>query len=75
LFRFLIFTGFLIVIIGLLLHFKVEIPWLTSWIGKLPGDLVIKKGNATIYLPVATSLVASALVSFVLWALFGSKKG
>jgi len=67
--RFLIFTGLLIVLLGLVIHFKVEIPWLTGWIGKLPGDLVIKKGSVILYLPLATSALLSLVLS-LLFSLF-----
>jgi hypothetical protein len=63
--RFLIVTGFLIVILGVIIHFKVAIPWLTGWIGKLPGDLAIKKGNMILYLPLATSALLSIILSLV----------
>lgn len=72
--RFLIFAGIILVATGFMLHFKVEIPWLTSWIGKLPGDLVIKKRNATIYFPLTTSLLVSLFVSLILSLLFRSEK-
>lgn len=54
---------------GLLLHFKVQIPWLTSWIGSLPGDIVIKKENSLIYFPLTTSLIVSMVLS-ILFSLF-----
>ena len=63
--RFLIIAGFLVVIIGLLIHFKIQVPWLTGWIGKLPGDIVIKKGNMSLYLPLGTSVLISILLSLV----------
>jgi hypothetical protein len=63
--RFLIIMGFLIVALGLIIHFRVAVPWLTGWIGKLPGDLIIKKGKMTLYLPLATSALLSVIVSFV----------
>ncbi|MBI3900569.1 MAG: DUF2905 domain-containing protein [Chlamydiia bacterium] len=72
--RFLIITGFLILLIGVLIQAKVEIPWLHSWIGKLPGDITIKKGNVTIYFPLATSLLASLFISLLFLLFFGSKK-
>lgn len=72
--RFLILAGFLVIVLGAMIHFKVQVPWLTGWIGKLPGDLVIKKGNVTIYLPLATSLLVSILLSFLLSLFFGNKK-
>ena len=64
--RFLIIAGVLLVLFGVLIHFKVEVPWLINWIGKLPGDLVIQKGNMTLYLPITTSLLVSLLLSFLL---------
>ena len=64
--RFLLLIIFLIVAIGLALHFKFEIPWLNSWMGKLPGDLVIKKGAVVIYIPLATSILISAAASILL---------
>lgn len=59
---------FLIVATGLVLHFGVEIPGLSSWIGHLPGDLILKRGEATIYLPFSTAAIFSAgfsLLSFL----------
>ena len=35
-------------------------------IGRLPGDLVFRRGNATIYLPLATCALASIVLSLVL---------
>lgn len=64
--RFLILTGLLIVILGAIIHFKISVPWLTGWIGKLPGDLVIKKGHVTLYLPLATAALLSVLLSILL---------
>lgn len=64
--RFLIIAGFLTVILGLVIHFKVAIPWLTGWIGKLPGDIVIKKEGITLYLPLATSALLSIVLSLLL---------
>ena len=72
--RFLILAGIFLVAAGLILHFKVEIPWLTSWIGKLPGDMVVRKGDITLYLPLTTSIVVSIALSIVLSALFKSSK-
>jgi hypothetical protein len=35
--------------------------------GKLPGDIIAKKGNFTFYFPITTSILASVLLSIVLW--------
>ena len=72
--RFVILMGLMIVALGLVLHFKADVPWLTSWIGKLPGDIVIKKKGITIYLPVATSLLVSLVLSIVFSSLFRAPK-
>lgn len=72
--RFLILAGMLLIAAGLFLHFKVDVPWLTSWVGKLPGDMVIRKGNLTIYFPLATSILVSLVLSLILSALFKSSK-
>lgn len=38
-------------------------------LGKLPGDIVIRGRNTTIYLPLATCLLLSALLTALLWLL------
>jgi hypothetical protein len=55
--RFLTLAVLMIVGAGLVLHFNVDVP---SWIGHLPGDLIMKKGGATIYFPFTTALLFSA---------------
>ncbi len=59
----LVLFGVVMVVAGLVLMFFDKIPLL----GKLPGDLHIKKGHAEFYFPVVTSLVLSLLLSGVLW--------
>ncbi|MFB6468013.1 DUF2905 domain-containing protein [Cytobacillus sp. Hz8] len=54
-------VGAIIFAIGFLLQF--------IHIGKLPGDIIIKKGNTTFYFPLATSIILSILLSFVLYLL------
>lgn len=36
-------------------------------IGKLPGDIVIKKGNTTFYFPIMTSILVSVILSVVFY--------
>lgn len=38
---------------------------LWSFIGKLPGDIVIKKGNTTFFFPIVTSIVVSIALSLL----------
>jgi len=59
----LIVIGLIIALIGLLLNFAGRIPWL----GRLPGDIYVKRENFTFYFPLATSIIISLVLSFILW--------
>lgn len=61
--KMLILLGLVIVGVGLLLTFFDRIPFL----GKLPGDISIKRENLSFHFPVTTSIVISLLLSFALW--------
>jgi len=45
--------------------FAGRIPWL----GRLPGDIVVRRGPVTFYFPLVTSLVVSIVLS-VIFGLF-----
>ncbi len=64
--KILIIVGAVIIVTGLVMIFADRIPFL----GKLPGDIHIKRGNFTIYFPVVTMLIVSILLT-VLLNLFG----
>lgn len=36
-------------------------------IGRLPGDILIKKGNTTFYFPIVTSILLSIILSVILY--------
>ncbi|MBW6503406.1 DUF2905 domain-containing protein [bacterium] len=59
----LILIGLLIAVVGALLVVSDKI----GWIGRLPGDITIRRGNYTVYFPLATCLIVSALLSLVVW--------
>jgi hypothetical protein len=61
----LIVFGMVIVAIGVLLTLSGKIPWL----GRLPGDIYVKRDNFTFYFPLATCILLSALLSLVFWLL------
>ena len=65
--KFLIVTGIIISLVGvLLLIFRNSgIPFL----GKLPGDIVIQKKNFTVYFPIATSILLSVILSLIIYFL------
>jgi hypothetical protein len=59
-----IILGAVLLIIGLILTF---LPGLR--IGRLPGDIVIRRGNWGIYIPIVTSLVLSLVLTLVFWVI------
>jgi hypothetical protein len=62
--KFLVIFGLIIVIIGVLLSLG-----LGNWMGKLPGDVRIERGNSAFYFPIVTCIVISIVLS-VLFSLF-----
>jgi len=63
--KMLILLGVFIVLIGVLLVIGEKIPW----IGRLPGDIIIRKKNFTFYFPIVTSILISILLT-LLFTLF-----
>lgn len=61
--KMLMVAGLMIVLVGLALTFFDKIPFL----GKLPGDISIKKENIQVYIPITTSILLSVLLSVILW--------
>ena len=58
----LILFGALVVVIGVVMLFFDKIPFL----GKLPGDIHVKKGNFVFYFPIVTSIILSILLTIIL---------
>lgn len=61
--RSLVIIGLILVTVGLYISFGPRIPFL----GKLPGDILIKKENFSFYFPLTTSIIISLLLSLILW--------
>ncbi|MBI3630093.1 MAG: DUF2905 domain-containing protein [Candidatus Rokubacteria bacterium] len=61
--KLLIGVGFLLVVIGAVLMLAGRLPWL----GRLPGDISIQRGQWTFYFPLATSIIVSLLLTLVFW--------
>ncbi len=57
--------GIILVIIGLIILIFQKIPVLNR-LGRLPGDIVYKKGNFTVYFPIATCILISILLTLIL---------
>lgn len=60
--KLLITGGVIMTAAGLIILFWNKIPF----IGKLPGDILIRKENFTIYFPIVTSIALSLLISLIL---------
>lgn len=54
-----IILGIIFLLVGFFMQF----------IGKLPGDIVIKKGNTTFYFPIVTSIVISVILSLIFYVI------
>ena len=70
--RWLIIVGLAVAAMGVLLTLAEKWPGIGSafnWIGKLPGDISITRERFSVYIPIATSLVLSILLSVVLYVL------
>ena len=56
--RLLIVLGIVLVGAGIAMQFGLPL-------GRLPGDFTFKRGSTTVYLPLATSLLASVVLSII----------
>ena len=59
----LIILGCIIAAAGVLLMLSGKLPWL----GKLPGDIYVKKENYSVFFPITTCILISLLISFIFW--------
>ncbi len=60
--KLLIIVGVLFVVVGLIMLVGGRFPFG----GKLPGDIIIKKDNLTVYIPIATMILVSILLTVIL---------
>ena len=64
--------GALMVLLGLVLLVAGNLSGKVPWLGRLPGDIHIQRGNWTFYFPLATCLVISIVLT-LLFSLFGRR--
>lgn len=62
----LIIMGLLLVVAGLMISFAPKLP---TWLGRLPGDISIKRDNFSFHFPIVTCLIISAIISLIMWLL------
>lgn len=58
-----IVAGLVIMVIGLGVYFSDRLPWL----GRLPGDIAVKRENFSFYFPLGTSILLSVIISVILY--------
>ncbi len=58
--KFLIITGIVLVITGLIVTFGKSVP-----LGRLPGDIHIKKEGFSFYFPITTSILISVILAII----------
>ena len=61
--RGLIVFGVILTAFGLVLLLAPKVPWL----GRLPGDILIQRDRFSFYFPLASSLLASIILSLLFW--------
>ena len=57
----LIIIGVLFILVGLLYPFLKDLG-----LGRLPGDIIVKKENSSFYFPIVTCIVVSVVISLIL---------
>ena len=61
--------GKLLIIAGIVLV-AAGVLWMLGerlGLGRLPGDIMIERGNARIYIPLTSSLIVSVVLSLIFW--------
>lgn len=61
--RVMIIIGAVLIVVGLVILVLPRLPF----VGKLPGDILVKKDNVTLYFPLSTSIIISIIISLVLF--------
>jgi membrane protein implicated in regulation of membrane protease activity len=64
--------GALMVCLGLILLVAENLSGKVPWLGRLPGDIHIQRGNWSFYFPLVTCLIVSIVLT-LLFSLFGRR--
>ena len=62
--RALIIAGLILLAAGVLFTLAPKLP---TWLGRLPGDISFKRDDFSFYFPLATCLLLSAILTFIIW--------
>ncbi|MCD6283862.1 DUF2905 domain-containing protein [bacterium] len=58
-----ILIGFVFIITGIFILLVGKVPL----IGKLPGDIYVRRDNFTLFFPIATCIIISIILSLIFW--------
>lgn len=72
--KFIFWFVIFIITFGLLLHFNVNVPYLSNYMGKLPGDFTINRGKLIIYFPVTSAAIFAFVLSMIIFLMSKKKK-
>ncbi len=61
--KYLIIIGLIIILAGILIYFFHN---KLNWLGRLPGDIRITKGNVRFYFPIVSMLLISLIVTLLI---------
>jgi uncharacterized protein HemY len=59
--------GLVVVLLGVILLVVGTLSGKVPWLGRLPGDIYIDRGNWKLYFPLTTFLLISVIVSLLLY--------
>jgi len=61
--KMLIIMGIILILIGIIMTAGTKIPW----IGRLPGDIIIKKDDFSLYFPLASCIIMSIILTLLFY--------
>jgi len=59
-----VLIGAILIVVGFCLW---KLPGLFGWVGRLPGDISIQKGNFSFYFPIVTCILISVVLTLLSW--------
>ena len=63
--KMLIVIGIFLILIGIIMALGPKIPW----VGRLPGDIIIKKEQFSVYFPLTTCIIISIILTLLFYLL------
>jgi hypothetical protein len=60
--KFLVILGVVVVLLGLMLWGG----FAPKWLGRLPGDIRVERGNSAFYFPIVTCIILSVVLSLII---------